>query len=97
MERDQNLDAMVLAGDLLGCPDGFDTPEDAQRHEAKLLLLELFKSIEVPVLYILGNDDLVELEPPTIRCNRFTVAASVWETSTSSAISTHCGLRAARS
>ncbi len=62
--RDHHVDAMVLAGDLLGCPDGFDTPEDAQRHEAKLVV-ELFKSMEVPVLYIMGNDDLVELESPT--------------------------------
>jgi len=57
---EHHVDAIVLAGDLLGCPDGFDTPEDAQRHEAKILT-ELLDSAGVPVLYIMGNDDLVEL------------------------------------
>ena len=58
--RENQVDALVLAGDLLGCPDGFDTPEEAQQHEAKILT-ELLDSAGVPVLYIMGNDDLVEL------------------------------------
>jgi Icc-related predicted phosphoesterase len=54
------VEALLLAGDLLGCPDGFDTPEDAQRHEARALTA-LLETAAVPVLYIMGNDDLVEL------------------------------------
>ena len=57
---EHHVDAIVLAGDLLGCLDGFDTPEEAQRHEAQILT-ELLESAGVPVLYIMGNDDLVEL------------------------------------
>lgn len=32
--REHRVDAVILAGDLLGCPDGFDTPEESQRHDA---------------------------------------------------------------
>src|SRR5688572_18797245 len=56
------VDAIILAGDLLGCLDGFDTPEAAQRHESELLVA-LLDTMDVPVLYIMGNDDLVELNP----------------------------------
>lgn len=59
--RQHNVEAIVLAGDLLGCPDGFETPEDAQRHEAQTLA-DLLETADVPVLYIMGNDDLVELD-----------------------------------
>lgn len=59
--REQDVESIVLAGDLLGCPDGFDTPEAAQRHEAKALI-RLLETAHVPVLYIMGNDDLVELD-----------------------------------
>lgn len=58
--REHHVDVIVLAGDLLGCPDEFDTPEDAQRHEAQHLN-ELLDSAGVPVLFIMGNDDLIEL------------------------------------
>jgi Icc-related predicted phosphoesterase len=58
---DQYIDAIVLAGDLLGCPDGFDTPEDAQRHESEWVNGLLAQSV-CPVLYIMGNDDLIELD-----------------------------------
>jgi len=57
---EHHVDVIVLAGDLLGCPDGFNTPEEAQRHQAHILT-ELLESAGVPVLYIMGNDDLVEL------------------------------------
>jgi len=57
---EHHVDVIVLAGDLLGYPDGFDTTEEAQRHEAQVLT-ELLDSAGVPVLYIMGNDDLVEL------------------------------------
>lgn len=59
--REHDVEAIVLAGDLLGCLDGFDTPEDAQRHEASVLTA-LLDGAGVPVLYIMGNDDLVELK-----------------------------------
>jgi Icc-related predicted phosphoesterase len=58
--RDHHVEAMVLAGDLLGSPEGFDTPEKAQQSEARMLT-ELFDGACVPVFYIMGNDDLVEL------------------------------------
>lgn len=58
--QEQRVQAIVLAGDLLGCPDGFDTPQEAQQHEARVLV-ELLEGAQVPVFYIMGNDDLVEL------------------------------------
>jgi len=58
--REHEVEAIVLAGDLFGCLDGFDTPEEAQRNEA-ILLTDLLKGAGLPVLYIMGNDDLVEL------------------------------------
>jgi Icc-related predicted phosphoesterase len=78
--REQEVDAIVLAGDLFGCLDGFDTPEDAQRHEASLLT-DLLQGAGLPVLYIMGNDDLVELNAGSgrvqsihgreVKCGRF--------------------------
>lgn len=59
--RQHEVGAIVLAGDLLGCLDGLETPEDAQRHEAHTLT-NLLAAAVVPVLYIMGNDDLVELD-----------------------------------
>jgi Icc-related predicted phosphoesterase len=59
--RQQNVDAIVLAGDLLGCLDGFETPEDAQRYDARTVANSL-ETAGVPVLYMMGNDDLVELD-----------------------------------
>jgi len=55
-----HVDAVVLGGDLLGCPDGFATPEDAQQHDAQLLS-KFLADAGLPVLYIMGNDDLVEM------------------------------------
>jgi Icc-related predicted phosphoesterase len=55
-----HVDAIVLAGDLLGMPDGFDTVEAAQEHDARMTAALLARA-EVPVLYMMGNDDLVEL------------------------------------
>src|SRR6266850_1979761 len=57
---EHHVEAVVLGGDLLGCPDGFATPEDAQRHDARFLS-EFLAGIGLPILYIMGNDDLVEL------------------------------------
>jgi Icc-related predicted phosphoesterase len=63
---ESHVDAVVLGGDLLGCPDGFATPEDAQQHEARLLS-EFLADAGLPVLYIMGNDDLVELNSASER------------------------------
>ena len=54
-------DALVLAGDLLGVPDGFATIEKAQRESARVIL-DLLLPVKIPVFYIMGNDDLVELQ-----------------------------------
>jgi len=66
LARERDVDAMVLAGDLLGCPDEIEPVEEAQRHDARDLV-PLLESSGVPVLYIMGNDDLVELEPRSDR------------------------------
>jgi Icc-related predicted phosphoesterase len=80
LAREQEVDAIVLAGDLLGYLDGFDTPEDAQRHEANWLT-DVLEGSGLPVLYIMGNDDFVDLNPSAsrvqsihqreVRCGRF--------------------------
>ena len=64
--REHRVEAIVLAGDLLGCLDGFDKPEAAQEHEAEILA-SVLDTAEVPVLYIMGNDDLVELNARSSR------------------------------
>ena len=55
-----------LTGTEPGCPDEFDSPEDAQRHDARKLT-GLLDSAGVPVLCIMGNDDLVELNSTSER------------------------------
>jgi Icc-related predicted phosphoesterase len=64
--REQRVDVMVLAGDLLSGADGFDSVEEAQRHEGHVLA-DILESAGVPVLYLMGNDDLVELNPSSDR------------------------------
>lgn len=61
--------ALVLAGDLLGCPDGYDSIEAAQFSDAEAVFA-LLGGCEVPVYYIWGNDDFIEIPPiPTsIQC-----------------------------
>ena len=54
-------DALILAGDLLGNPPGFGQIEEAQRWDAEAIL-DILRPIRLPVLYVLGNDDLVPLE-----------------------------------
>ena len=58
--HERRVDAMVLAGDLLGCPDGFSTIEKAQRHDADRANV-LLGEAGIPVFYVMGNDDLIEL------------------------------------
>jgi Icc-related predicted phosphoesterase len=53
-------DALVLAGDLFGYPDGYDTIESAQEADREQVLSALGR-LDVPVLYVMGNDDVVEL------------------------------------
>jgi len=57
-----NAQAIVLAGDLLGYATGFDTAEDAQRADA-LEIVRVLGISPVPVFYIMGNDDLFDLQP----------------------------------
>jgi Icc-related predicted phosphoesterase len=58
--RKRRVEALVLAGDLLGFLDRFGAPEETQQHEGELLM-KLLAAAEVPVLFIMGNDDLVQL------------------------------------
>src|SRR5262245_28172436 len=59
---EHGADVLVLAGDLLGVPDGFETVEEAQANEARGIL-ELLEPLRIPLYYIMGNDDFVELAP----------------------------------
>lgn len=61
--EERQVDALVLAGDLLGMPDELQTVEEAQRANGREIC-EVLSGLNIPVLYIMGNDDLVELEPP---------------------------------
>lgn len=56
--------AVVLAGDLLGYAPGHEHAQDAQRINARDVF-GLLQSSAAPVLYVLGNDDLVDLGPDT--------------------------------
>ena len=58
--RSQDPSAVILAGDLLGFPDGFKTVETAQEADRHLVLAALGRLTQ-PVLYIMGNDDWVDL------------------------------------
>jgi Icc-related predicted phosphoesterase len=64
--REERVEAIVLAGDLLSGAEGFDSVEESQLHEARMLT-DLLDSAGVPVLYLMGNDDLVELNPTSDR------------------------------
>lgn len=59
--RDLRPDAVVLAGDLLGYPDGHGTVEQAQRADAAKVLA-ILDEMDDPVFTIMGNDDWIELE-----------------------------------
>jgi len=53
--------AVVLAGDLLGWGGHFDTVEEAQAAD-RLQVLQILSGITCPVLYVMGNDDLIGLD-----------------------------------
>jgi Icc-related predicted phosphoesterase len=55
-------EAVVLAGDLLGFADEVEDDFEDQKLNAEQVVAKLSK-IEVPIFYIMGNDDLIELEP----------------------------------
>ncbi|MDB4324769.1 metallophosphoesterase [bacterium] len=57
-------DALVLAGDLLGCSGDYDTVEEAQFAD-RLAVVARLSEIAVPVFYVMGNDDWIELDDPT--------------------------------
>ena len=61
VSEDMKPDAVILAGDLLGCPDGYRSVEEAQRADASEIL-SILTNIQAPILFVMGNDDLVELE-----------------------------------
>jgi uncharacterized protein len=60
------VDMLVLAGDLLGVPDGYETVESAQAADARSIT-DILEPLSVPVFYIMGSDDWVELVPTTQR------------------------------
>jgi len=63
LAEEHQAEALVLAGDLLGVPDDdLLTIKEAQRASAREILRTL-APLTITVLYIMGNDDLVELEP----------------------------------
>ena len=53
-------DVVVLAGDLLGFSDGYESVAAAQEVDRDLVLGYLAK-FERPVIYLMGNDDWIEL------------------------------------
>jgi Icc-related predicted phosphoesterase len=55
------IDLLVLAGDLLGGHGDELTIEDAQRREAERVV-RILRKLSIPVVYIMGNDDQVSLE-----------------------------------
>jgi uncharacterized protein len=55
-------DAVVLAGDLFGFPDGYPTIEAAQEAEGSKVAA-LLERLQLPVLYVMGNDDWIEWDP----------------------------------
>jgi len=56
------VQALVLAGDLLGFPEEFDEVEDAQAADAERIAA-ILGDLPVPVFYVMGNDDWVDLQP----------------------------------
>ena len=64
VERARELvpEAVVLAGDLLGFADEVEDDFEDQKLNAEQVVAKLLE-IEVPIFYIMGNDDLIELAP----------------------------------
>jgi uncharacterized protein len=62
LARNRDVQLLVLAGDLLGFAEGFDKIEDAQAADAGRITA-ILGDLPVPVYYIMGNDDWVDLQP----------------------------------
>ena len=60
--RSRQVETIVLAGDLLGFTDEVEDPEEDQALNARRIEAALMEA-GIPIFYIMGNDDLVELEP----------------------------------
>jgi uncharacterized protein len=60
--HDRGVKLVVLAGDLLGYPDGYETIEAAQQQNAQTVI-HILEAIQTPIFYIMGNDDFVDLNP----------------------------------
>lgn len=62
-------DVVVLAGDLLGSPSEFKSVQEAQLADAQRTS-SILEHIRCPVLFLMGNDDLVSLQPRSenIKC-----------------------------
>ena len=60
--RKREAEIIVLAGDQLGFSDEVEDPEEDQALNARRVEAALLEA-GIPVLYIMGNDDLIELEP----------------------------------
>lgn len=54
--------ALVLAGDLLGSPKGYESRLEGQRADAEAVLRH-WDRVATPVCYFMGNYDLIELPP----------------------------------
>jgi Icc-related predicted phosphoesterase len=59
---EKNVGFVILAGDLLGYPDGHATIEAAQRADA-LEITRILAETKVAIYFIMGNDDFVDLDP----------------------------------
>jgi len=64
--REREPDAVVLAGDMLRPMPGPGTLDGSFREGARWLA-EVLDPVPCPIYYIMGNDDLVEWDPPQER------------------------------
>jgi Icc-related predicted phosphoesterase len=64
MAQARRVKLVILAGDLLGCPDGYETVEAAQRQDAQTVI-RILEAIQIPIFYIMGNDDLGSVYAPS--------------------------------
>jgi len=62
--REQRPDAVILGGDLLAARPDHPGPIEASHGECASTVVALLSALELPVLYIMGNDDMVDLNPP---------------------------------
>ena len=60
------VDALVLAGDLLACPRRYDDVREGHAADAARTVAVL-EQVRVPVLFVMGNDDMASLQPESAR------------------------------